>query len=178
MWIHISGCDTNRLYRCLSDFKAHLAEGGQYKLATGMKGTMPGIYEQGRQTLISTARVLLTKPKLYCGNHPGECLVGAPKRNTCFLEWDDHVVFNHLMNAFLDKWLAPGETAEVWSCPPEVPIPGTNEGRGNSKKFWVRRDNVPRKRYDWEEGIYQGRELRLWDFGSPSQFEGEEREAA
>jgi hypothetical protein len=79
------------------------------------------------------------------------------------MEWEDRVAFNIFVNAFLDGWLAKGETAEVWTHPGEPVIRGTNN-RG-TKRFWIRQDNVPRKRYDWQDG-----QPRRWDYGSPSQF--------
>jgi hypothetical protein len=113
-------------------------------------------------------KVRLQKAKPYCGNHPGECqthpiLGERVKRSGSWLEWDDWVAFNDLVNDVLDGLRA---CAEVWSVPPEKLDKG--------KKFHIRRGRARRVKWDWEEqpspsGSWQA--LRVWNHGSPDQFE-------
>lgn len=111
--------------------------------------------------------VRLTSAKPYCGQHPGECLINpftgrAPeKRNGSWLEWDDWIQFNNLVNDFLDKLPHP---SEAWSCPPEQ----MDKGR----KFFFRRNDKPRTQYDWDEKMNRyGQVLRIWNHGTPDQFQ-------
>lgn len=110
--------------------------------------------------------IRLVKSKPYCGQHPGECVVGPlgprPKPVLKCLEWDDWIAFNDLVNDVLDALGAP---TQVWSVPREPPL------RGQSKrKFWIRKDNKRRTQWDWEPEWDRGREIRRWDMGSESQF--------
>jgi hypothetical protein len=115
-------------------------------------------------------KVRLQKAKPYCGQHPGECQAGPfgferPKRSGSWLEWDDWVAFNDLVNDVLDGLRA---CAEVWSVPPEIMDKG--------KKFHIRRGRARRVRWDWTEehrgGL--GRPVRVWNHGSPDQFQAED----
>lgn len=119
--------------------------------------------------LVVLHRIRLTKNKPYCGQHPGECVIGIigilgarPKPALRCLEWGDWVRFNELINDVLDKM---GACAEVWSRPRELPIRGQS-----SNKFWIRKENRRRRRWDWESEWNGMREIRRWDMGSESQF--------
>lgn len=120
----------------------------------------------GPRTLIRLGGILLRKAKPYCGNHPGQCPVDAPRPNSRYLEWDDYIRFNNRLNRFLDDFLQEGETAEAWSTPRDLPIPGTGK-----REFWIRRNNRARQRWDWEESRRGKQLIRLWNFGSPDQFD-------
>jgi hypothetical protein len=102
--------------------------------------------------------VRLRKAKPYCGNHPGECPIGGGKKpNATYLEWNDWIKFHKLVNAVLNKHCS---NADVWSTPADV--------RG---KMWIRKDNKPRKNWDWTEDYSSGRMIRVWNQGTPDQFE-------
>jgi hypothetical protein len=101
--------------------------------------------------------IRLAEAKPYCGNHPGECVVplfGGPRKKpkARWLEWDDWVAFHALVNAFLDQEKVE---ADVWTKP--------QDAKG---KFWIRRNNKPRTRFDWTEtrNAY-GQPLRVWNLG-------------
>jgi hypothetical protein len=112
--------------------------------------------------------VRLRQAKPYCGQHPGECQVpfgGAdrPKRKARYLEWEDWVEFNGVLNDVMDKL---GVKADAWS----VPMEAIDKG----KKMYIRRiENGRRHRYEWEEeyrGDLGGRSIRIWNHGTPDQF--------
>ena len=110
-------------------------------------------------------KVRLQAPKPYCGQHPGECAISPfgerVKRSGSWLEWDDWVQFNDLVNDVLDGLKA---CAEVYSVPPEKMDKG--------KKFYIRRGRARRVRWDWEEQPGPGwQPLRIWNHGSPDQFQ-------
>ena len=106
--------------------------------------------------------VRLVKAKEYCGNHPGECVIpphGSKKKHVAtYLEWEDWVAFNGMVNRVLNRFRA---NADVWSTPADV--------RG---KMWVRKGLKARKRYDWEDKFLPGRSVpvRVWNQGDDSQF--------
>lgn len=110
--------------------------------------------------------VRLRAAKPYCGQHPGECVAGPfgfqrPKRTSRYLEWDDWVEFNNLINDVLD---ARGVEADTWSVPQEPLDKGKN--------MYVRRRLLGRRlRYEWteEQGRF-GRPARIWNHGDDSQF--------
>ncbi len=115
---------------------------------------------------ITLRRVRLTKKKPYCGQHPGECIVNPfrgeqNKRNATYLEWDDWVAFHGVINDVLD---ALGYPADVWSTPMEC-----------KGIMWIRKDNKRRYRYDYTETLPRGHvvPLRIWNNGTPDQFEPE-----
>jgi hypothetical protein len=117
---------------------------------------------RGRDIIVKPVR--LRASKLYCGQHPGECLVGAKRKSKC-LDWDDWAAFHGLINDALDDLKIE---AEAWTTPME-PI---DKGR----KMWVRRDNKRRERWDWHDdpndrygGIFRNVN-RIWNHGSPDQF--------
>lgn len=111
--------------------------------------------------------IRLRELKLYCGQHPGECELGARRRSRC-LEWDDWVEFNGLVNDVLD---AEKALACVWSVPPELLSQG--------KKFWIRRGEEGRRvRYDWVESPGpHGRVRRVWNAGTSDQFQAAQQAA-
>jgi hypothetical protein len=119
----------------------------------------------GRGIVVKPVRLREAKP--YCGQHPGECQVvlgfERPKRRGRWLEWEDWVDFNNLVNAVLDKMKV--KTADVWSVPQEALDTG--------KKMWIRRHGLGgRRRYDWDpQPSSFGRELRIWNHGTDDQFE-------
>lgn len=110
-------------------------------------------------------KVRLSAPKPYCGQHPGECEIIAgferPKRSGSWLEWDDWVQFNDLVNDVLDGLRA---CAEVYSVPPEIMDKG--------KKFYIRRGRARRVRWDWieQQRAGFGRAVRVWNHGTADQF--------
>lgn len=110
---------------------------------------------------IGVQKVRLTVAKPYCGQHPGECVLGGPKRKARFLEWEDWVAFHALVNDVLDAWKVG---ADVWS----TPLDALDKGR----KMWIRRGTARRVRYEWEEGPGRfGGRVRIWNHGTPDQFE-------
>jgi hypothetical protein len=143
------------------------------KLATIIKRLDTRVVKDGRFRLRMISiedgeihlKVRLKKAKPYCGQHSGECQIGPfgerQKRSGSWLEWDDWVQFNDLVNDVLDGLRA---CAEVWSVPPEKMDKG--------KKFYVRRGRARRVRWDWEEQQTPGQwqALRIWNHGSPDQF--------
>lgn len=115
-------------------------------------------------TLIYVKPIRLKEAKPYCGQHPGECQLGAT-RKARYLEWEDWVEFNNLVNNVLD---GGSVKADVFSKPPERLDKGT--------KFWIRRGSQGRKRYDWEQsfesrgGGLLTRPVRVWNHGTEDQF--------
>jgi hypothetical protein len=116
---------------------------------------------------IEVRKIRLTAKKPYCGNHPGPCevpLFGGPRKklNGRWLEWDDWVAFHGLLNDYL---YTRGLKADVWSRP--------QDAKG---KFWIRKDNRARTRFDYDEKMSSGfypRTIRVWNLGTPDQFESE-----
>lgn len=108
--------------------------------------------------------VRLKEAKLYCGQHPGECLIG-PKRKSRCLEWDDWVEFHNLINQSLDAYQTD---ADVWTNP----LDQLDQG----KKMWVRRGMQARVKWGWFEepardgfGIFRPAR-RIWNHGTEDQF--------
>jgi hypothetical protein len=121
------------------------------------KGSKDGSRKLGH--IIELRRVRLLTPKPYCGNHPGECAVGGPKKTMSYLEWDDWVRFHAVVNDVLDSL---GADADVWSTPQDV-----------KGQMWIRKGTSRRVRYDWEESFNRfGLPLRVWNQGTPDQFAG------
>jgi hypothetical protein len=119
------------------------------------KGSLEGSRKNGLAFRLS--RIRLRTPKLYCGQHPGECDGRGRKMRATYLEWDDWVELNTLINLALD---ALAIDADVWSKPHDV-----------AGIFWIRKGLKARKRYEWEEktGTY-GRAIREWNRGTEDQF--------
>jgi hypothetical protein len=110
---------------------------------------------------IEVTAVRLKRAKPYCGQHPGPCQLGGPRRSGTWLEWDDWVEFNGLVNDVLDKHSV---SALVFSLPQEALDKG--------KQMVVRRGLKRRHKYDWHEGVWRGRSgIRIWNHGTPDQFE-------
>lgn len=114
-------------------------------------------------TKVSSCKILISSVRLreaksYCGQHPGPCAVGGPKKKSRYLEWNDWVAFNNMVNDVLDQL---NVKAEVWSTPAE----DIDKGR----RFWVRRGLKRRVRWDWTQG--DSPIQRTWNHGSPDQFE-------
>lgn len=115
---------------------------------------------QGNGYDIHVKPIRLRAAKPYCGQHPGECLVGGPRRKGRWLEWEDWVEFNGLVNDVLDQLQV---SADVWSVPPEKMDQGS--------KMWIRRGTKRRVRYDWDERETGGfRPIRVWNHGTDDQF--------
>jgi hypothetical protein len=125
------------------------------------KSRFTATFESAPRNEIWVKPVRLRASKLYCGQHPGECAVGA-KRKARFLEWDDWVQFNNLVNDVLDSL---GVNADVWTNPQE-PV---DRGR----KFFVRLGLSRRTRWEWNERPGFGRPVRVWNHGTPDQFSRE-----
>lgn len=113
--------------------------------------------------LLTLQSILLIKSKPYCGQHPGECPIDAPRPKSTHLEWDDWIAFNKIVNDILDTMKVE---AEVWSNPRELSY------RGQGKRFWIRKDGHRRVKYDWRDDWDQKRKrmVRRWDMRSNSQF--------
>ena len=118
-----------------------------------------------RACLVEIPMVRLTVAATYCGNHAGPCPVGnrGPKLKIKALEFDDWIAFNGIVNDVLDRM---GVYAEAWSAAPNRPMDG------HGKRYWVRKDNKRRHRYDWEGSATQVQDRRC-NMGTPDQFEAE-----
>lgn len=109
------------------------------------------------QTIV-ISKVRLTKNKEYCGNHPGECPISnEPKKKMSFLEWEDWINFNNIINKILNKFKV---NANVWSEPQDV-----------KGKFWIRKGKNPRLIYNWTEEYNRfGTPIRIWSNGTDTEF--------
>jgi hypothetical protein len=115
--------------------------------------------EAGYQT-IKLNRIRLITKKSYCGNHPGPCdaINRGRKMNATYLEWDDWVAFHSIVNGALDSLQVE---ADVWTLPLDV-----------SGKFFIRRGMKARVKFDYDtEYNTVGRSVRVWNTGTPDQFE-------
>lgn len=116
----------------------------------------------GQDVILRPVRLVKAKP--YCGQHPGECVLGGPKKNGKWLEWDDWVAFHGLVNDALDVLKFE---ADAWTNPPERLESGS--------KMFVRRNNKRRTQWDWEETEdkrFSFRTIRVWNPGlDESQYE-------
>jgi hypothetical protein len=114
--------------------------------------------------LVCLRNIRLTKSKPYCGQHPGECVIERKKPKLAFLEWDDWIAFNDLVNDVLDEMKVH---AEVWSRPHEPALRGQSR-----KRFWIRKAGRRRVHWDWEEEPmpFGPNVIRRWDMGSEGQF--------
>jgi hypothetical protein len=145
----------------LAHLQARLLKDGRFRATL----TPTAIYKKGGKVspAIVVKPVRLVKAKLYCGNHPGPCEVNPffkapPKKRMTILEWDDWVAFHKVVNTILNKYRCH---ADVWSTPQDV-----------KGKMWIRKDTKARLRWDYRE-IYSnyGRTVRVWNQGTPDQFE-------
>lgn len=58
----------------------------------------------GSKCGVKVSRVRLRRKKGYCGAHPGPCLVGGRRHTVAsYLEGNDWIGFNHLVNDALDR---------------------------------------------------------------------------
>jgi hypothetical protein len=119
----------------------------------------------GVQTIVLT-NVRLREAKPYCGQHPGECAVGATRKGR-WLEWEDWVAFHNLINDFLD---AQGIVADAYTEP--------RERMDKGRRMYVRRMKEGRRlRYDWDDEYqatsFGGRRIQVWNHGTPDQFGGQ-----
>jgi hypothetical protein len=127
------------------------------------KSRFTAVFSPTTKNEIHVKPVRLRTSKPYCGQHPGECLVGGPRRRLAFLEWEDWVQFNDLVNDVVNDVLdSLGVVADVWTVPPEK----MDQGR----KFWIRRDRDRRHRWSYTTDYSQGRGFRIWNHGTPDQF--------
>ncbi len=110
--------------------------------------------------LVTICRVRLTEAKQYCGQHPGPCLIDRPKKNARYLESEDWIAFNGLVNDALDK---VGVSADVWSTPMET----LDKGR----KLWTRHGTQRRERYDYVEREFNGRFFAVVTHGGKDQLD-------
>lgn len=140
--------------KVLDYLRARMAKEGRFTatLAIGV--------DRRLRPIILVQNVRLVKAKPYCGNHPGPCEVNPyfnpPKKVMTHLEWDDWVRFHGLVNRVLNRFRVE---ADVWSQPRDV-----------KGKFWIRRGKVARVRYEYDSDYSGGRELRIWNKGTPDQF--------
>lgn len=123
---------------------------------------LPGIFLRGPSGFGGAVRLTKTKP--FCGNHPGPCEINPfrgpqKKKNSSTLEWDDWVAFHTLVNRVLNRAKA---SANVWTKP--------QDAKG---KFWIRKGMMPRVRYDYTEEYGRYAPLRIWNVGTPDQFQVE-----
>lgn len=134
---------------------------GEVKTTRKDRTNIAGLYHAYSLPSILVERVRLTTKKPYCGNHPGECPVSSkPKPVSSRLEWEDWVAFHGIVNRVLNRFKA---SANVWSLPHDV------KGR-----MWIRMGTKPRLHYDWtEEAGRFGQTIRIWNQGTPDQFEKE-----
>jgi hypothetical protein len=128
----------------------------QRRTYQGLRG-IKTIGDPGWRNIVALNRIRLEKAKPYCGQHPGECVLGGPKMKSRLLEWDDWIRFNNLMNDVVERTELD---CDIWSNPRDT--------RGT---FYIRRRNSRRVRYDWtEQSSGVGRPLRVWNNGSDDQF--------
>ena len=106
---------------------------------------------EGWQLVVDRVRLVKKKPSERACRLP-----------TTYLQWNDWVAFHAIVNDVLDRL---DVTADVWTNPSETLSTG--------KKFWIRKDNRRRVRFDWSEQWRGGLNfpLRVWNAGTPDQFE-------
>lgn len=166
----IAVVDQKTAERFIARLTSRLGKNNRFKvgriLSPELEALRPKALKRGGKPrmLVRLQNILLGKSKPYCGQHPGPCPVdNRPKSKNTYLEWDDWVAFNNLVNGVLDKMKTE---AEVWSNPRgEAALHGQS-----NKTLWIRKDGKRRVRWDWEEDWIAGREIRRWDMGSESQF--------
>lgn len=126
------------------------------------KSKFTASFTVGERGHIHVKPVRLREAKLYCGQHPGECDLGATRKGR-WLEWADWVEFHDLVNDTMDRL---GEPANIWTNPPER--------MDHGRKMWVRRADLGRRlRWEWEDEHDKGglgRPTRIWNHGTPDQF--------
>lgn len=122
--------------------------------------------------VIDMGRIRLIKSKKYCGQHPGECQTGGPRRSGPWLEWKDWVSFHSLINDVLDSLSI---SADVTTKPMET----VAKVRGLKGLFWIRKAKARRLHYMWEEkpDSTGWRPVRWWNPGTEDQFSAEPQAA-
>jgi len=121
------------------------------------RGARDGSRKEGESFTVTRVRLTVGKP--YCGQHPGPCIptqVPIKKKKLKYLEWNDWVEFNNLVNAVLDELHCD---ADVWSFPFET-----------SGRMWIRKGTSARIAYDYDEGMGRWGPVRVWNQGTPDQF--------
>lgn len=109
--------------------------------------------------VLDLAQIRLQKAKSYCGNHPGECVVGGPRRKAVFLEWDDWVKFHEVVNDILDEM---NLSADITTSGADVDV---------GRLLFCRLGRKRRVRYDWTETSRNAfNAIRPVNYGTPDQF--------
>lgn len=165
----IAPLDGTPVARLCKTIQTAIDRDGRFEATLTILGKVPGRpYKDG----IAIKPVRLRQTKLYCGQHPGECLIGPTKRSR-FLDWEDWVAFHDLINRILDRTKV---SADAWSNPAESIDSG--------KKMWIRRGLSGRIRWDWHDdpndrfgGVFRNVN-RIWNHGSADQFRMDEQVAA
>lgn len=172
--IQFLGRSIGKQDKVLSYLQARLAKDGRFRcnlICSNVPTTLsdrlymveyfgPALSKTIRQVpAILVSNVRLIKAKSYCGNHPGPCpITDQRKPVSTRLEWDDWVAFHNIVNRVLNRFRIH---ANVWSLPYDV--------RG---RMWIRKGLKARKRFDWDEKTdILGRVIRLWNPGTPDQFQ-------
>lgn len=141
---------------------AALARDGRFR-STGIE-TYQTPWNRAVVDAVDLGKLRLTSPKPYCGQHPGECLVGGPRKRSTHLEWEDWIALNGLVNDVLDSLEV---SADVTTKPAEA----IDKMPGMKGLFWLRRGLERRHRYEWRTAPGQfGRSIRWWNPGTPDQF--------
>jgi hypothetical protein len=165
--IRIGAPDENTVYRIITAL--HVATNmSRFSAAYNGPTFVPATRKHPALWDVTVRPVRLFEAKPYCGQHPGECLLDRKRPSSRLLEWDDWVEFHGLVNDVLD---AAHIKADVWSNPAE-PL-------SSGKKMWIRRDNKRRVRFDYDVDTRPGRMFqdRIWNAGTPDQFEESTHEA-
>lgn len=121
-----------------------------------------------RRVELRGVRLLQAKP--YCGNHAGPCVLGRPLRSYRYLEGEDWIAFNEIVNDVLDKLKV---AALVWSTRVDL-LDHIDMPRGMKRKLIIRHPMLGRRlHWDWEDkGDLHGRPHYAWNPGTEDQFKG------
>ncbi len=113
------------------------------RLEVGTHGKSPGL----KLTVIR-----LKRKKSYCGAHPGPCPNDGNRRhtNSTFLEGQDWIGFNAMLNDVLDK---NGVDCTVFSY---------NREKMGGGKYYVRRGKLRRVNYPYKWATFWGRTFAHW----------------
>ena len=137
-----------------------IKQDNRFRFQVGRLGTSffgLGKNAEGPRQFFTLKNIRLLRKKEYCGNHFGPCLVLDRKKPTSsYLECSDWIEFNNLINEFLDSI---SYDSEVYSEPRDV-----------KGKFWIRKANKPRTRYDFEYKYSSGRAVPEPNKGTADQF--------
>lgn len=146
--------------------RERIEKDGRFRARVVNAGYMtPGSHKGSRKSGVgfTLRNIRLTEAKPYCGQHAPPCVVNPyigpqKKPRATYLEWEDWIEFNNLVNKVLDELHCD---ADVWSNPMEV------QGR-----MWIRKGLRARIKYDYEN-VWRDDHwapLQTWDLGSESQF--------